>query len=170
MRSRQKPAIDEKRRGGVDSERAAGNVVSLDVFPELAGVEALVERARIETEIRGEAFQVGRGERALVLENRVVILPELALLVGAKRRLGRGRRLRVIRQREVTIDEANFVAVSLFNLLKGRTDPCAERSLKVRVLDDRDLSVRRPLDPLVSRDGDRNPRGLESNRDVGVRA
>ena len=73
----------------------------------------------------------------------------------------RGCRLRVVRQREVPINDSDFVAVSILDLLQGRTDPGAVRSLKVRILDDGHLCVRRPLHPLAIGHDDRDTRRLE---------
>jgi len=56
-------------------------------------------------------------ERTLILENFVVVLPELSLRVGAKSGFRGGLSLRMIGKGVIAIDETNFVAVSAFNLL-----------------------------------------------------
>lgn len=67
--------------------------------------------------VRGDPT-VGLGrKRALVLEDPIVVLPELSLFVSAKRGL-RGRlSFRVVGKREIAIDEPDFVPVGLLNLL-----------------------------------------------------
>ena len=127
---------------------------------ELAGIETLVERSGLEPQVGGKLLQVGISERALVLENLVMVFPELALGVSAEGRLGGRCGLRVIGEREIAVDESNFVTVGGFDLLEGRTDPRAGRSLKVRVFDDGDLGILRSSGALVARNHDRHPRGL----------
>ncbi len=92
-------------------------IILLDRLPVLPGVEALAEGARVELQLRGD-LTVGRGgQRALVLENPVVVLPELSLLMGAQggfcSRLGFG----VVGKREIAIDEPDFIPVGFFDLL-----------------------------------------------------
>jgi hypothetical protein len=61
----------------------------------LAGVQAAVEGLGVQLEVDGVAFQVGRLELALMGEDLVVVLPELALIVGALGGLGRDLRVAV---------------------------------------------------------------------------
>ena len=158
--ARDEPSIHEEGRRGVDAELVAGGVIVLNRLRKLAGVETLVEGSGIEPQVGGKLLQVGIRKRALILENLVVVFPELALGVSAEGRFGGRRGLRVIGEREIAVDESNFVTVRGFDLLKGRTDPCAERSLKVRVFDDGDLGILRSSCALVARDHDRHPWGL----------
>ena len=76
-----------------------------------------------------------RSQTLLVGEQPVVIRPELALLVGALAGFGRDVRVLMVRQRVFPVDEMNFVAVGVEDLLEGRTDPLTERSLKVAEVD-----------------------------------
>ena len=81
-------------------------------------------------------LQVVRLQRLLIGEQAIVILPELALLGRAVRRLAGLERLRVnLRQREVLPHDADLVAVRLLHLLERRRDALAERALEVRELD-----------------------------------
>lgn len=83
----------------------------------LPGIEALAEGARVERQICGD-LPVGRGgQRALVLEDPIVELPEFTLVVSAERGLGRGLGFGVVGKREITIDELDLVSVSLLDLL-----------------------------------------------------
>ena len=64
-------------------------MILLDVGLEFPGVETAVESRRVQSEIGGVLLQpVGR-ERLLILEQRVVVVPEPALRVSALRGLGR---------------------------------------------------------------------------------
>ncbi len=67
----------------------------------------------------------------LILEELVVILPEFSLVLRRERSQRRQRRILMKVEWEVFPNDANVVAVSLANLLEGRTDPPAERSLEV---------------------------------------
>ena len=168
LRARQEPTVDEKGRSCVHTELVPSGVVVLNDLSELTGVEALVERGGIETQVGCELLQVRLRERSLVLENLVVVFPELSLLVSTQRSLGGRCCLRMIGERIVAIDQPNFVTVGGFDLLKGRTDPCAEGSLKIRILDDGDLGVLRSSNALVAHHNDGHPRRLESDRNVGA--
>src|SRR3989442_11194924 len=74
-------------------------------------------------------------------EQRVVIFPELSLLGGALRRLGRRPRIRVIAEREVPVHEAHAIAVRVEDLRDGWVGALAERALEIRELDDLDRRV-----------------------------
>jgi hypothetical protein len=92
-------------------------VVLLDAVAVFAGIEALGESGRVELKLRCE-LTVGRGgKRALILEDPIVILPELPLIVGAQGRFGGRLGFRVVGEREVAIDESDLVAVGLLDLL-----------------------------------------------------
>ena len=65
--------------------------------PELARVDAFVELSGVEAQVGGNLFQALRAQGSLVLEQTIVIIPELSLFVGAKRRFGSRRRMPVIR-------------------------------------------------------------------------
>src|SRR2546425_12139764 len=71
-------------------------------------------------------------------EERVVILPELPLVVGAPRRLGCVPSLGMEAvHRKVPVHELHFLAVAGQDLSQRRDDPLAERTVKVRERDDR---------------------------------
>jgi len=92
-------------------------IVLLDRLAVLPGIEALAEGARVELKLRGD-LPVGRcGESALILEDPIVILPELPLIVGAQGRFGRGLGFGMVGKREIAIDEPDFVPVGLLYLL-----------------------------------------------------
>ena len=81
----------------------------------------------------------------LVGEQLVVKLPELALLLGCDRR-GVGRRgILVNTEGKVLPDNLDAVAVDLLDLLEGRTDPRAIRSLEIRKLGDSNGGTGRTL-------------------------
>src|SRR5205807_2570621 len=93
--------------------------------------EALIELAGVETEVLRVLLQLVLAERRLVREELRVVVPELALRVGAVRRVGRRARLRVHRERVVAEDEAYLVAVGLHHLVDDALGALAERALVV---------------------------------------
>ena len=91
-------------------------------------------------------------------------LPVLALIARAVRRLASLERLRVdLCQREVLPDNAYLVAVGLHDSFERRIHARAERALVVRILDDRDRRVCRPLDRVGGRDFDIVTRRIEED-------
>jgi hypothetical protein len=92
-------------------------IVLFDRLAVLAGIEALAEGAGVELKLRGDLPVGRRGKRALILEDPIVILPELPLIVGAQRRFGRRLGFGMVGKREVAIDETDLVPVGLLNLL-----------------------------------------------------
>ncbi len=83
----------------------------------LPRIETLPEGTRVERQIGSELPVDRGGQRALVLEDPIVVLPELTLVVSAKRGLGGGLGFGMVGKREITIDESDLVSVSLFDLL-----------------------------------------------------
>ena len=156
LRARQEPAVDEERWRGVDAKRVSMIEVLLHRLAVLTTVEALLEGRLVQPYIPRELTVALARQRALVFEDLVVELPEFPLVVGTKRRLGGRGGLRVVGKRIVAVDDADFVAVGAFDLLESRTDPRTERSLKVRVFDDRHLRGRWPSDPFVLCNRDRD--------------
>ena len=63
--------------------------VLLHVLDGLAAVQALVEARSVQAQLAGVALEAGNVQRRLVIKQQVVVLPELALVVGALSRLGR---------------------------------------------------------------------------------
>lgn len=117
LRPGKEPAVDEERRRSGHTHGLTLPVVLLDRLPELPGIEALAECAGVELQVGGDLTVGPGGKRALVLEDPIVILPELSLFVSAKRGL-RGRlSFGVVGKRVVAIDEPDFVPVGLLNLL-----------------------------------------------------
>src|SRR5262245_21573187 len=88
---------DQERRRAVQAQALRLREVLADARGLLAGVEACLERARVEPERLGVADELFRLQRALVGEQRVVHLPVLALVTGAERGLVGLERLRVDR-------------------------------------------------------------------------
>ena len=80
-------------------------------------------------------LEVAGAQPLLIGEQPIVVRPEFPLLVGALAGLGRILGVLVVRQRVFAVDEMNPIAVGGENLFEGRTDPLAERSLKVGKLD-----------------------------------
>ena len=117
LRPGKEPAVDEERWRPGHTMGLTLPVVLLDRLPELPGIEAPAECARVELKVRGDLTVGLGGEGALVLKDPIVILPELSLFVGAKRSLGGRLGLWVVGKREIAVDEPDFVPVGLLNLL-----------------------------------------------------
>ena len=124
----------------------------------------------VEPELDGVLLQVGAAQPLLVGEQPIVVRPELPLFVGALSRFGRRPRVRMVRQRIFAIDESDAIAVGVEHLLEGRTDPLAERSLKVGELDDLDRRVRRAPRRAVRRHRHLLPRRVEHHAHGGLRS
>lgn len=80
--------VQKVRRRALDALAVCFGHVGLDDGRGLVAVETLVEIRRVELQIRRVLFQLGFGERTDILarpygEQLVVIVPELALQVGA---------------------------------------------------------------------------------------
>jgi hypothetical protein len=158
LRAREHAAVDEDRRGAGDTRLGAGLHVGGDPLGVGAAVEAGIELRRVEAETGGGRLQIGDGELLLVGEHRVVHLPELALVVGAQRRLGGFLGVRVDAvERELPEHDADLVAVAAAHLVDRRHDARAERALEVGELDDR------------HRRGLRALRGVAGDLDLGAR-
>src|SRR5882672_6503160 len=85
-------------------------------------------------------------ERALVLEDRIVHFPELALVRRRLGGLGRVLRVRVhLAEREISKDESEALAKLLLNGFHDRIRAPAMRALVVSVLDERDGRAGRTL-------------------------
>ena len=84
---------------------------------ELTGSVALLEGFDVERELGGIRCEILVSQLALVGEELIVVLPKLALVVGALGGLGRRRCSVVVFEREVAKDKANLVAVGFANLL-----------------------------------------------------
>src|SRR5208282_3269460 len=83
LRPRDRPAVNKKRRGSVHTDFLAGGLIAFDLAVVFRLVKARVKLAGIESERLGCRFQIGGRQLALIGEQRVAELPELALLVGA---------------------------------------------------------------------------------------
>jgi hypothetical protein len=92
----------------------------------------------------------GPVQRLLVREQLVVHLPELALLVGGQRRLGRQVGLVVERQRQLLERNLHLALVLILDLLHHRHRARAERALEIAERDDGDLGAARPFDGRVA--------------------
>jgi hypothetical protein len=103
-------------------------------------------------------------ERVLVLEQPIVHVPEPALRTGGLGRLGRAFRVRVdLRQREVTIDEAQRGTKRRSDLLEDEMGGTAVRALEVPVLEQRDRRVHRAADVISLTDRQRQARGTRAH-------
>ena len=110
----QHSAVDIDRRRGADAEPRAHRHAVAHPLGELRRIQTAVESRRVEATVRRVLLERIDLERLLIREQLIVILPELALLAGAVRRLARLERLRVdLRQRKVLPDDAHLVAVRL---------------------------------------------------------
>src|SRR5678815_202828 len=88
-RARDAPAVDEDGRCRLDAERAAGSDVLAHAIQRFGSIEAGPEAPHVEAELAREAEQVLARQAGLILEQQVVVLPELALLRRALRRARR---------------------------------------------------------------------------------
>src|SRR5262245_32220514 len=82
------PAVDEKGRRAVDACVFAGFRVGVDLRAVLVRVDARVELRRVGADLGGMRLQIGVSQLGWIGEQLVVVLPELALLGRALRRLG----------------------------------------------------------------------------------
>src|SRR3989442_9579469 len=151
LRAAQAPAVHEERRSGVDAEGRRLALVGLDGVERFLALQALLELGDVEAaglaDLRRLGGEVVLVDLALLGEEAVVHGPELivALLKGALRGDGGilGPRMNA-RERVILENEADLVAVLLDHLgLERGVDAAAERALKIRILDDRHLRVRR---------------------------
>ena len=91
---------------------------------------------------RGVLAKIRVAEGLLILEQQRVVLPELALLLGADRRDRRGSGLRVERiERQMAVDLANLRRVLREHGVDRRLGALAERTLVVAERDDHDRRV-----------------------------
>src|SRR5579885_2964917 len=152
--------VDEQRRRRTDAD--AGGDVARDARAGLRRVEAGAERWNVQRKVARVAEEAVAIERALVLEERVVVLPEAVLLAGALRRKRRtaGIRMRgailqrrVARgvERKVAEDEAHVVARAQ-QVLEIPEGLGAGRAFEVRELDDGDGRVGVALGVLLAAD------------------
>jgi hypothetical protein len=120
----------------------------LDDAGVLPGIQALVEGCGVQAELYGEAFQVVLAEGALIfavllLEQQIVIFPELILIGGAL--AGFRRPLRLIPQEcKMPVSKANLTRLDVFiyNLAtRASGKSAAVWSLKVAKLDHGDRGV-----------------------------
>jgi hypothetical protein len=122
----------------------------------LVVVERGADLRHVEARLLRVALEVGPRQRALVLEQDVVHLPELlraALLERLHREVRGGAGLGVERERVVAPDDAHLAAVLVQDARRRREDAGAERTLELRDLDDGDERVLGALARLVGGDG-----------------
>jgi hypothetical protein len=97
----------------------------------------MLESGHIEVQLPRVLQQVLPLDFRLILKKLVVVFPELPLVISGDGRDGRQRRVLMKVERKMFPDDPDVVAVGLADLIEGRTDPRAERSLKVGELGDR---------------------------------
>lgn len=115
--TREEAAVDEE--GGRPGHARLPAFASIleNIAPEFSRLDATIEGLDIKTNVDGVLLEVIRRNRSLVLEDLVVILPELFLIVGTQGRLGRRLRPSVVAKRKVAINELDLAAVRISNLL-----------------------------------------------------
>src|SRR3989442_14594191 len=124
--------------------------------------EAALEARELQPHLLGIRLELIGTGLGRVGEKRVVILPELPLVVGAPRRLGCVPSLGMETvNRKVPVHELHFLAVAGQDLSQRRDDPLAERTVKVRERDDRHRRrgwspERSSLDPNLGAGDDRH--------------
>src|SRR5215218_3011170 len=99
------PAVDEHRRSAADAGLRARLLVGLDGRGLLAGIEALVELVGVHPQLGRLGLELLDAEGGLIAEHRVMHLPELPLVLGAERGLGRLLGVLVEAQRELAEDD-----------------------------------------------------------------
>src|SRR5438067_8891734 len=129
-------AVDEEGGRAAHAGRLAVLLVRAHHRCLFAAVEALVELALVEADVLGERLEIFDRQLLLVAEHLVVHLPELALVLGASRRLRRLLRVGMEGEREVAEDQPHLAVIVLHQLLDGGKDAAAERALEVAELDD----------------------------------
>ena len=152
-------AVDEDPRGTVDMQRLAHLGVAADLVQHRAVVGALVERGDVDADVLSVGAEVVLAELVLVLEREVAVPPELALLLGARRRDRRVARARVLLvlharvavgvHREVLEHEQHAIAVRGVQPRQLGGGALAVPALEVGEFDDRDLGVRVALPRVV---------------------
>src|SRR5262245_39814178 len=112
LRAREQHAVhDESRRAG-DADRARGLEVRFDLVLEAPLLDAGPEALGVEPRLARVAQQVLLPERLVVLEQLVVIGPELPLLVRAGGSLGRSARVWMDAvERQMAVDQAHLARV-----------------------------------------------------------
>ena len=128
-------AVDEEGRRAVDAGVVAHRDVLFDHRGILVRVETGIEPRGVEADLDRVLFEIRDAQPLLVREQPIVVRPELSLLVGALPGLGCVLGVLVVRQRIFAVNEMYPIAVGGEDLFEGRTDPLAERSLKVGKLD-----------------------------------
>ena len=83
------PAVDEERRGAGHSALVGAGDVFADPLGVFAPAQLVPEAVDVEAELGGVAREIARRQLALVSEQDVVHLPELALGRGGFGRFGR---------------------------------------------------------------------------------
>ena len=94
-------------------------------FLNLPESSAALNLAQLQAQLLGVLLQRGAIERLLVLEQLVVVLPELALLVRRQRGLRRELGVVVERQRQVLEGDPHLVLVGVLDLLEDRAPPAS---------------------------------------------
>jgi hypothetical protein len=115
--------IDEESGGAGDPVARALFHVRGDGGLGLPRIETRVELLGVQGQCGCVADEGRFLQVAPAFEQLVVILPELALLVGTLRSLMSQRSVLVECERKVPKNDANVLAILLFDFLKGRTDP-----------------------------------------------
>jgi hypothetical protein len=141
LRARERTAVDEEGRRAARAELGALVGVGLNGGVVLVIVERVLDVAIREADVLGVLLQRRAIERLLILEERVVHRPELAVRRGGGGNLSRGLGVVVEGQGLVVPDHAHVLAVRLHDLIDGRLDARAERALEIRPLHDGDLGV-----------------------------
>ena len=147
------PPVGEEARGAGDALAHAEAEVAADARQVHPTVELAAEAVDVEAEVLRPGDERAAPERALVLEERGVHLPEPALGAG---RLGGLRGLERVgvrrRDREVAEDEPEPAAQRLAHRLDLRVRGAAVRALEVAVLDEEQRRVAGAVDVVLRPD------------------
>src|SRR5215217_5166367 len=126
----ERPAVDEERRGAAGAQAGALGGVRVDLRRELVLVQRGLELADVQVQLLRVLLQGRAVQRALVGEELVVHLPELALLVRGQRGGRGGLGVGMHGQRLVLEGDLHLAAVLVLNLLERRDDAAAEGALE----------------------------------------
>src|SRR5919108_3351401 len=136
-------------------------------------VNALLEGCHVQPYFLRIGLELLRAGFWRVREERVVISPELPLVMGAPGRLmSLPRRGVEVVDRIIPEDELNLVAVLRFELPEGRQHPLTDGAVKVRELDDCHRRRRRPPErsPVHTHLGPEDRWGLQMHHDLSLGA
>src|SRR5207249_3732124 len=165
-RSGDRPAVDEYGWRRAHAEFCDFANAGRDYAPDSAGLQALVERPVVQSELSRMFLQVFGREGILVAKQDIVKFPEPALFTGAVSGFSRCRRRPVHGQRKILPDERHLSLIFVEYLFQHRRRALAVRTLEIGKFDDRDRSRSRPAPWIRIVDCHHLSPGLASTPDI----